>query len=75
MDSTVSEPTSWPSPKHSYNCSGVIITNQIGRSITGIRRDVQMKDVFVTLRRKDLIEQVPGKRGRATAWRKKPQRR
>jgi ATP-dependent DNA helicase RecG len=47
------------------------ITNQIGRQITGIRRDVQMKDVFVRLRNKDVIEQVPGKRGRATAWRKR----
>ena len=46
------------------------ITNEIGRSITGIRRDVQMKDVFVSLRRQNLIEQVPGKRGRASAWRK-----
>lgn len=46
------------------------ITNQIGRSITGIRRDVQMKDIFVALRRRSLIEQVPGKRGKASAWRK-----
>lgn len=46
------------------------ITNQVGRSITGIRRDVQMKDIFVALRRRNLIEQVPGKRGKASAWRK-----
>lgn len=46
------------------------ITNQIGREITGLRRDVQMKDVFVALRKKGMLEQVPGKRGRATAWRK-----
>lgn len=46
------------------------ITNVIGRTITGLRRDVQMKDTFVTLRKRGLIEQVPGKRGRATAWRK-----
>ncbi len=46
------------------------ITNQIGRSITGLRRDVQVKDLFVALRKQGLIEQVPGKRGRATAWRK-----
>lgn len=46
------------------------ITNQVGRNITGIRRDVQMKDIFVALRRRGLIEQVPGKRGKATAWRK-----
>lgn len=46
------------------------ITNQIGREITGLRRDVQMKDVFVALRRQGLLEQVPGTRGRATAWQK-----
>jgi ATP-dependent DNA helicase RecG len=46
------------------------ITNEIGRGITGLRRDVQMKDTFVLLRKRGLIEQVPGKRGRATAWRK-----
>lgn len=46
------------------------ITNQIGREITGLRRDVQVKDVFVALRRRGIIEQVPGKRGRASSWRK-----
>jgi ATP-dependent DNA helicase RecG len=46
------------------------ITNEIGRGITGLRRDVQMKDTFVLLRKRGLIEQVPGKRGRASAWRK-----
>jgi ATP-dependent DNA helicase RecG len=46
------------------------ITNELGRKITGLRRDVQMKDTFVMLRKRQLIEQVPGKRGRATAWRK-----
>jgi ATP-dependent DNA helicase RecG len=46
------------------------ITNEIGRGITGLRRDVQMKDIFVLLRKKGVLEQVPGKRGRATAWRK-----
>lgn len=46
------------------------ITNAQGREITGIRRDVQMKDTFVALRKRGLIEQVPGKKGRATAWRK-----
>ena len=47
------------------------ITNQIGRDITGLRRDVQVKDQFVALRKRDMIEQVPGKSGRASAWRKK----
>lgn len=46
------------------------ITNAIGRDITGLRRDVQMKDVFVALRKAGQIEQVPGRRGRATMWQK-----
>ncbi|WP_192936876.1 ATP-binding protein [Sinorhizobium meliloti] len=46
------------------------ITNQVGREITGIRRDVQMKDVFVALRREGALELVEGKRGKASAWRK-----
>ena len=46
------------------------ITNQLGREITGIRRDVQMKDLFVALRREGVLELVPGKRGKASAWRK-----
>lgn len=46
------------------------ITNRIAREITGLRRDVQVKDQFVALRRSKLLEQVPGKRGRASAWRK-----
>src|ERR1700676_3625978 len=46
------------------------ITNVGGRNITGLRRDVQMKGTFVLLRRRGLIEQVPGNGGRATAWRR-----
>lgn len=46
------------------------ITNVIGREITGLRRDVQVKDQFVILRKRKLIEQVPGKKGRASSWRK-----
>jgi len=46
------------------------ITNAVGREITGIRRDVQMKDVFVALRRSGQLEQVPETRGRASMWRK-----
>lgn len=46
------------------------ITNQIAREITGLRRDVQVKDVFVALRKLGQLEQVPDKRGRASAWRK-----
>ena len=48
------------------------ITNQVAREITGIRRDVQMKDVFVALRSQGVLEIVPGKRGKASAWRRVP---
>jgi ATP-dependent DNA helicase RecG len=53
-----------------YLDQNLTITNQIGREITGLRRDVQMKDVFVALRKQGMLEQVPGTRGRATAWQK-----
>ncbi|WP_441280269.1 ATP-binding protein [Bradyrhizobium sp. 63_E2_N1_3] len=66
------EPLSSPaSTVMEYLESNPTITNEIGRGITGLRRDVQMKDVFVALRKRGLIEQVPGQRGRASAWRKK----
>jgi ATP-dependent DNA helicase RecG len=57
-----------------YLETNATITNEIGRGITGLRRDVQMKDTFVLLRKKGLIEQIPGKRGRASAWRKVPEK-
>lgn len=53
-----------------YLGSNETITNAIGREITGLKRDVQMKDIFVALRKTGQIEQVPGKRGRAAMWRK-----
>ena len=46
------------------------ITNTIGRELTGIRSDTTMKNVFVRLRVRGLMEQVPGTRGRNSAWRK-----
>jgi len=47
------------------------ITNTIGRELTGIRSDTTMKNVFVRLRVRGLMEQVPGTRGRNSAWRKR----
>jgi ATP-dependent DNA helicase RecG len=44
------------------------ITNSIAREITGIKSENTMKDVFYRLRNRGLIEQVPGKSGRASAW-------
>lgn len=46
------------------------ITNSIARELTGIKSENSMKDVFYRLRDTKLIEQVPEKKGRASAWRK-----
>jgi ATP-dependent DNA helicase RecG len=45
------------------------ITNRIGRDLTGIRSENSMKDVFLRLKRRNLIEQVPEKRGNLASWR------
>ena len=45
------------------------ITNLIARNITGIESENSMKNVFVALKEKGLIEPVPGKeRGGGAAW-------
>jgi len=46
------------------------ITNSIGRELTGIRSENSMKDVFLSLNRRQMIERVPDKKGRNAAWRK-----
>lgn len=47
------------------------ITNTVGRELTGVRSDTTMKNVFVRLRDRGLMERVPNTRGRNSAWRKK----
>lgn len=47
------------------------ITNSIGRDLTGIKSENSMKDVFYRLRDRKDIEQVPGKKGRSSAWKKR----
>ena len=47
------------------------ITNSKGRELTGIRSENTMKEVFVRLANKKLIERVPTTRGRNSAWRLK----
>jgi ATP-dependent DNA helicase RecG len=47
------------------------ITNRIARGLTGIKSENSMKTVFWKLRDRGLIEQVPGRGGFASAWRKK----
>lgn len=44
------------------------ITNSKGRELTGIRSENTMKEVFVRLYKKNLIERVPNTRGRNSAW-------
>lgn len=47
------------------------ITNQKARELTGIRSENSMKNVFLTLKSRGLIEPVPGKeRGGGAAWQK-----
>lgn len=46
------------------------ITNRIGRDLTGIHSENSMKDVFLRLKKRNLIEQIPEKRGNLAAWRK-----
>lgn len=47
------------------------INNRTARGLTGIASENAMKNVFYRLRDKGLIEMVPGKRSRASAWRKR----
>ena len=46
------------------------ITNSIARELTGVKSENSMKDIFYRLRDRGMIEQVPEKKGRASAWRK-----
>ena len=49
----------------------VEISNQTARQITGISSENSMKNVFYKLRNSKMIEQVPGRGGGSSAWRKK----
>lgn len=46
------------------------ITNSIGRDLTAIKSENTMKEVFYRLRDRGILEQVPDKRGKSSAWRK-----
>jgi ATP-dependent DNA helicase RecG len=47
------------------------ITNMIARELTGIRSENSMKNVFLSLKERGMIEPVPGKLiGPKSAWRK-----
>ncbi|MCP4138805.1 MAG: ATP-dependent DNA helicase RecG, partial [Chloroflexi bacterium] len=46
------------------------ITNRIARDLTGIKSENSMKNVFLRLKKRDLIEPIPGRKGAASAWQK-----
>lgn len=46
------------------------IKNSVARELTGITSENIMKDVFLRLQKRDLIERVPEKLGASAAWRK-----
>jgi ATP-dependent DNA helicase RecG len=53
------------------NPDNTLITNRVARGLTGIKSENSMKAVFWKLRSRELIEQVPGRAGFASAWQKK----
>lgn len=53
-----------------YLDNHVEVTNSLARELTGIKSENSMKDVFLSLFRRKLIERVPGKNGNKAAWRK-----
>lgn len=53
-----------------YLSSNIEITNSIARDLTGIKDANVMKNVFLRLQKRGMIEQVPGKRSSKSAWRK-----
>lgn len=46
------------------------ITNRIARELTGITSENTMKEVFLRLAKRGLIERVPDREGASAAWRK-----
>jgi ATP-dependent DNA helicase RecG len=52
-----------------------MITNRDARELTGIKSENSMKNVFLKLRDRNLIEQVPGRAGFASAWQQRQEHR
>jgi ATP-dependent DNA helicase RecG len=46
------------------------ITNAIARDLTGIRDANQMKNVFLRLKKRRLIQPIPERRSTKSAWKK-----
>jgi len=53
-----------------YLANHTEITNRIARDLTWISSENTMKEVFLRLAKRKLIERVPGRKGAASAWRK-----
>lgn len=51
-----------------YLQNNPVITNRVARGLTGIKSENSMKTVFWRLRDRELIQQVPGRSGFASAW-------
>ena len=54
-----------------YLANHTEITNRIARELTGIGSENTMKNVFLRLAERRLIEPVPGRKGAASAWQKR----
>ena len=46
------------------------ITNTVAREITGIKSENSMKNVFLRLKARSMLEPIPERKGSASAWRK-----
>jgi ATP-dependent DNA helicase RecG len=46
------------------------ITNSVARDITGIKSENTMKNVFLRLKARSMLEPIPERKGSASAWRK-----
>lgn len=46
------------------------ITNSVARDITGIKSENTMKNVFLRLKARNMLEPIPERKGSASAWRK-----
>ena len=53
-----------------YLANHAEITNRIARELTGISSENTMKEVFLRLAKRSLIERVPGRKGASSAWQK-----
>lgn len=46
------------------------ITNSVARDVTGIKSENSMKNVFLRLKARNMLEPIPERKGSASAWRK-----